>query len=523
MNLNISDLTFGKTDAFNELKEFGPKWFVRAFFPYEKYEIDSFINGNSYYICGEKGTGKTALLRFLQCRLSDDPNNVIIPIRFKTEFDVEDKKAMINIASNIKETTAEGVDDFRDDTDTVSVWQIYIINQLLEKCADSNAEYQVFEESMELSQLRQLLRILYPDHRNKIVPKLKRGQLSVSANIMKVVDAQLQIEIGFEGSTSSISFNRVVKSTIAKFQRLKFLNNKVYILFDELELSVKSPKEHKRDIQLVRDLIIAIDRMNEICKLSGYDIHTIASIRTEVIHSVHAAGYEINKSIEDYGVILSWYQKGGDYRDNKLLKLVENKIVATEEERGIMDHGDIWERYFPETINGIETKKYILNYSWLHPRDIVRLMNEVVRQSNLETKFTQEAFDRAMRSYSKKSWSEIAEGLILKYHNEDLETIKLILTNCEVPFTYAYLMQRIRSLSEIYPDIEKFYQKNNLRNVLIDLFEFGVIGNTGQRMVFKFMEDDDLAMTEDMIIHKPLRNFFCVKSRSKTRVDLFED
>ena len=42
-------------------------------------------------------------------------------------------------------------------------------------------------------------------------------------------------------------------------------------------------------------------------------------------------------------------------------------------------------------------------------------------------------------------------------------------------------------------------------------------------MIFKFMEDDDLAITEDMIIHKPLRNFFGVKSRPKARIDLFED
>lgn len=40
-------------------------------------------------------------------------------------------------------------------------------------------------------------------------------------------------------------------------------------------------------------------------------------------------------------------------------------------------------------------------------------------------------------------------------------------------------------------------------------------------MIFKFMEDDDLAITEDMIIHKPLRNFFAVKSRSKEMVDIY--
>lgn len=68
-------------------------------------------------------------------------------------------------------------------------------------------------------------------------------------------------------------------------------------------------KEYQRDIQLVRDLIIAVDRFNELCKGAKYDIHVITSVRSEVIHSVHSAGYEINKSIEDFGVSISWYQK----------------------------------------------------------------------------------------------------------------------------------------------------------------------------------------------------------------------
>ena len=53
--LPLKQIKFGKTDAFNELKEYGTDWFTKAFFSYERYEIDSFINGSSYYICCEKG------------------------------------------------------------------------------------------------------------------------------------------------------------------------------------------------------------------------------------------------------------------------------------------------------------------------------------------------------------------------------------------------------------------------------------------------------------------------------------
>ena len=512
--LPLKQIKFGKTDAFNELKEFGIDWFTKAFFSYERYEIDSFINGSSYYICGEKGTGKTTLLRYLQCRLSEDPATLLVPIRFKSDFDSEDKKALVRASANVKESTAEGWDEFKDDTDAVIVWQVYILNKFFSTCAECG-EYSFFEESRELDEINQLLKAVYPDYKNKIVPKLKRGQLNLNANILKMLDAELQLEIGLESTSNSISFNRIAKTIMHKFAALQYKSNKAYIIFDELELSVRSHKEHQRDIKLVRDLIIAIDRLNEICKINNYDIHIIGSVRTEVIKSVHSAGYEINKSIEDYGVTISWYQKGGNYEDNKLLKLIENKIIACEEMHGITEHGDIWRKYFPDKINGIQTKKYILNYSWMHPRDIVRLMNCVLRQHNNEKKFTQEMFDRAMKSYSSASWGEITEGLSLKYSAEDILLIKRILTNIEVPFTFQALSIRLGELADIDTKYSEFRNRHSLNDVLDDLFDFGVIGNTGQRMIFKFMEDDDLAITEDLMIHKPLRNFFGVKSRAK--------
>lgn len=79
-------------------------------------------------------------------------------------------------------------------------------------------------------------------------------------------------------------------------------NEKLILQIDELELSVKNKKEFTRDIELVGDLIIAVDRMNHIAREKGYNIKIIASIRSEVINNVLAYGYEINKCVEDYGV-----------------------------------------------------------------------------------------------------------------------------------------------------------------------------------------------------------------------------
>lgn len=47
------------------------------------------------------------------------------------------------------------------------------------------------------------------------------------------------------------------------------------------------------------------------------------------------------------------------------------------------------------------------------------------------------------------------------------------------------------------------------------LFASGVIGNSGQRMRFKFLKDDELDPLDNMIIHTPLRNYFAVQSSNR--------
>lgn len=123
-------------------------------------------------------------------------------------------------------------------------------------------------------------------------------------------------------------------------------------------------------------------------------------------------------------------------------------------------------------------------------------------------------FDRAMQKYSESSWNEISEELVLSYSNEkDIDAIKKFFTGIEVPFTFAYCNKRAKELGEIYDYVKSFFERNKMIDFLEKMFEWGVIGNSGARMVFKFLGDRDLAPTDNMIIHTPLRNFFAVKSR----------
>ncbi|AIQ40522.1 hypothetical protein [Paenibacillus sp. FSL R5-0912] len=511
--LPLDEIQFGKIDAYNEYQEYGIDLFKNSFYKYDMYKIDDFLNGSKYYICGNKGTGKTALLKYLECELAIDPEKLIIPIRFKSDLDNEEKKALhsASASANVIEETVEDINTYSSN-DNVIVWQVFLITKIFD--AMNSGEYSVFKHSRELVVLQQLLKAIQVE-KSRIVPKINKSLIKFNASLVKGIDAELELEIGFDKVTNKVNYYKFAKTIIRIFESLEFDYNKVFVLVDELELSVKSSKENKRDVELVRDLIIAIEKLNGISKKKGYSICFIASIRGEVINSVLSAGYEINKAIEDFGVTINWFQKGGNYQESPLIKIIESKIIASEKLKGITNHGDIWGKYFSDTINGIEVRKYLLSYSWYRPRDIVRMMREVQTYVGNSVIFSQEMFDKALQDYSEKSWTEFAEELRLAYSSDDLKAIKKILTNIEVPFSFNYLSDRVKKLSEMYDFIGSFYNRHKLIDVLEKLFEWGIIGNSGQRMVFKFMRDGDLAPTESMIIHKPLRNFFAVKSHER--------
>lgn len=163
----------------------------------------------------------------------------------------------------------------------------------------------------------------------------------------------------------------------------------------------------------------------------------------------------------------------------------------------------------------MSSKEYILRYTWHRPRDIIRILNIAKDNAGNSTCFTQEIFDASIRIYSQKSWNEIAEELSLIYDADDLRAIKKLLSNIGVPFTLNDLSERLRNLGTIYDYVDRFNNRHKLIDVLEQLFASGVIGNSGQRMRFKFLKDDELDPLGNMIIHTPLRNYFAVQSSNR--------
>lgn len=510
----ISQIVFGKTDAFNEHSSFGQDYFMSSFVANPKYHINEFMDGSRFFICGKKGTGKSALLKYLECHFTKSKENLVFTIRFKKEFEQVDRDSFEHIASNAYVVSGEEKFELATVSDQASyvlVWKTFLINQIIAR--EFAGEYCVFKKTDDYRQLVSLLRCIYGESQTPaiVMPKIKKGSLELTANYAENLSAGLKLELEFDPKKKRINYAKLSKKVSQLYSQLEFVRSPVYILIDELELSVRNKYQFEKDVSLVRDLIIAIDDMNNVSAQKGMDIHIIAAIRSEVIRHVRSSGYELTKAIEDRGIEINWFQKGGSYLDSPLLDIIENKIRASEQMGEYTPARDIWTQYFTGSINGVETRKFILDNTLYRPRDVIRLMTTVHDQIGTANEFVQEVFDKAQQEYSELLWTEIKDELRLSYTEEEVDAIFTLLNRITMPFSFASLQERIAQFTEFYPNISVFSDKGKLFEVLKKLYSLGVIGNTGRPMNFIFLNRPALDPLGMMVIHTPLRNYFSVQ------------
>ena len=212
----FKDIKFGKTDASNELMEFGDDYYLSSFLEYERYCIEDFFEGRKYFILGRKGTGKTALLKYMECKFREEVENLVIPIRFKSDFDEVDRK-------NVKRTSFPAQEEVIENNNEklksyVSSWQVYLIYQIFKHTNSENAEYSVFCKNKEYKLIWKLLSMIYGENGgNKIVPKISKGLIKISAGTQGI-DANLAAAI--ELNNNKINYGRTAKEIINMYQRL---------------------------------------------------------------------------------------------------------------------------------------------------------------------------------------------------------------------------------------------------------------------------------------------------------------
>lgn len=520
--LKIKDMYFGKIDGYNEFLEYGQDTCKGLFFEFPNININNIINGSIYYIFGNKGTGKTMLLKYLESTVLENPATCFTEfIRFKRDVDDEERNQLKRSAvlPNSFEEIIE-TDIPKDKTlDCTLAWQVYLIKVIVSRLEET--EYGVFDRTdSSWIDLSKLLKAIYLNNENqstikRILPKLKRG--NVQLNIAQLGKTSLEFEWSDEEHTS-VPFTSIAKQIIALYSNLKPVDDSIYIFIDELELAFKQTKKYQRDVTLIRDLILAIEYLSDLNRTSNYPVYIIAAVRTEVYKHILSKGLELNKTINDFGVTISWEQKGGNIKNHPLLKMLEKRINFSEEKAGIEPSKDIWHTYFTPYIDDkVEIQNYILNQTWYKPRDIIRLFTDIQKNSQNKNYFDQECFYNVRKQYAEDSWIEFEEFLTVKYSDTEVEGIKKSLIGISLPFSVSDYRKQIEEKSSFFQEVEKLSSTRQVSQILIDLYDSGIIGNYGSNSRFVFKGDDEIDPLMPLTIHYPLIRFFKASIKSYQR------
>lgn len=505
--LKIRDIYLGSTDAKNEVLGNEPseiERFIKSFVLPPSLDILKFSRRNKYFVVGLKGTGKTALLRYISLKLEDGVNSVSKFVLFKTDID-EDLRKDFTRAARVQ-LVDENSESFEGD-DVETVWRWFIYRKIAEIV--EQGDVQLFQKNANLSAFCAILTSEAMTKTEKtgimrLIPSIKRGNIEISNS------PKLGLELEWdEHGKAKISFNDLVRRADQAFGELTPDLQRLNLFFDELELNYSSSKQYQRDSRLVRDLIISIEKLNAIAKAKGFNLCLYAAIRSEVLNSVSSLGKEINKPMTDFGSEILWNRPGLGAAQQPLLHIIEQRINNARIENNLPPLGstDLWQQYFPALIHHQSPQVYILHNSWYRPRDVVRLLIAAQEQYPDETSFNLQSLEAIRKRYSTASWVEMTEELKAKYKPTEIDGIKYIFYGFRQISTLQEIIQRADIAAIDHKETESLLKRVSIKDVLKDLYRIGIIGNIDddRRMRFSFRGDDEILFNCKIFVHNALR------------------
>ncbi|WP_336666545.1 P-loop ATPase, Sll1717 family [Enterobacter mori] len=504
--MKISEVNFGSIDAKHEVDGRTPeeiRYFEDSYVLPPNINLDDYLDGKKYYISGLKGTGKTALLRFIQIK-ADKANFKTSFILFKSEFDSYERASLHNsIISSTPEPDAT-INQY----DYEQAWRMYIYKTIVSLTLSDKID--AFQKNKIWSEFRDLILAISPGNIASSVslPKVTAGKVVLSK------DPKFEFDFEMVDKKKVVNFSEYCKVCDEKYKELITTDTRNIIFVDELEIRVLDDASTSRDIHLVRDLITTVDRLNQISRKQSFNINFILAVRSEVMQSARSIGKEINKPLFDFGDTLAWSRFSKDKKHHPLVKIIESRIIATEKRKGINKHGDIWDKYFKGNFHGRDFREFALDQTWYRPRDLVRLMEVALKSFKGLDYLLQSHFDESKKLYSSESWIEIGEELSASMTAEEIEGISRVLGKFRHPFTIHEFKTQVTELASIYSEVDKLDQNNKTGELLKKLYTVGVIGNyiTGRKgnKIPQYAARDNpiVHLEEQFIVHPAVKPFF---------------
>lgn len=523
-DIPISEIPVGSLDArYNNINLFKDSYMI---FPNERI-IDAILKGDKYYIDGNKGTGKTALMLYLSNQITEeDPNALCSTILFKTgyspiqRYEIESFERKKIDTLDIRDIEVNSLLDFQ------NIWKLTIYLKMVSD--NHNNGYIFFEEDTNWHAFEDLILRLSNTadvgikerlSMRKTIPK----HITVEKDLIGLSISEEQVNFQSATQIELSNFDKAIQIAEYLFLHLSRTNTKYYIFIDELETYCAAPC-FMRDLHMIHDWIEVTWLLNCQIKEANYkNMKIVLSVRSEILAAIarNLCGDELNKKIGSYKISIDWRSKYDKGINSPLFCIWLRKIINAYHFPEGINNLSIRRAWFPSLIGTDDTIEFILNRTWNKPRDIVRFMSIAKDCASNEYTYTESLIYKVLEEYSKESKKEIVEEMSLVYNPSDIDLIFSSLQDFKVSFSFEEYRQYI---SENFMENHIFYDIDKL---LFDLYRFGIIGcesNSSNETTWHHLGDPYIPGNHRLIytIHQALRPVLGLEQMINDGINIYE-
>lgn len=389
--LTLGEIQFGEPDAnaeyFAALRGHRQPLFIHSFLMTQNFPWKELLSGEKFLLYGQKGTGKTATLRYLENEVKDSgPVQFLI---FKKAFIEElDLQQISSVPLVVDE---EEIKKFKHYHHALKRVFIYILISLVlsdrEAYDDSDLdpEQQTVFDRLRKSKIGEVIKIAF----DSLTTLLEAARIDVS----KATGNRILFDAG-------LAIKRSNDDLLEKLcQILREASRPVRLIIDEIHFAYRSEESLQQDAILVRDCILAVQALNERFAQEGSQCYVYAAVRSEYLEHPIIATADINHTVESVGVNVSWSTYKAN-KDHPLFQLLFNRVAAGIPRR--MDRRRFMRVYFANIDPAL-----FLSRTWNKPRDFIRYFNCAKTLFPQSITLTQSQANTVWRIYAQEAWNEV--------------------------------------------------------------------------------------------------------------------
>ncbi len=363
----IKELNLGFNDAENYKKRENKELFNTIFV--KNHYLDKLLIPSTYFLIGEKGTGKTAYAVYLSI---NNYKNTLAELKYMRETDYQ-KFITLKQKNHL------------DLSDYTNIWSVIILLLISKSIKPDEL---MFNPISKRRKIKLLLDSIDEYYTNAFAPEIPNALSFVEEAKIAVGFIAKNLKLGGELSQS-------IQSNESKFQvNLLYLQKHFEEALSKLKLKenlilfidgidIRPDKIAYNDyLDCIKGLATAIWNLNNdffsSIKDSKGRLRCVLLLRPDILHSLKLQN--LNNKIRDNSVYLDWRTTYKNYKHSDIFTL-SDKLLSSQQ-NGNMEIGKAWNHYLPWTTKSTETtdRNYddsfinCLRISFSRPRDIVTIL-----------------------------------------------------------------------------------------------------------------------------------------------------